>query len=166
MASKRVPYLDSAKPGLLPEPNFSARKSVFRKVVNFPSRFFPRWKWYFRSNYDWKISFLTPDGISGKKSTISRISREYLHILQLVPPILKCTLVCLLCFKDVYKKTSLYVYPFPLSPSLRTGPRSHLNSAENTSFIRAVALEICKGMEIGKKLLTGGGWIFQNTWQG
>ena len=93
MASKRVTYLNSAKPRLLPEPNFSARKSVFWKVVNFPSRFFPRWKWYFRSNYDWKFSFLIPDGIPGKKSTISRILREYLQILQLVPRILKCTLV-------------------------------------------------------------------------
>ena len=65
----------------------------FWKVVIFPFRFFPRWKWYFRSNHDWKFSFLIPDGISGKKSTILRILREYSQILQLVLRILKCTLV-------------------------------------------------------------------------
>ena len=107
MASKRVPYLNSAKPRLLPEPNFSARKRVFWKVVNFPFRFFPRWKWYFRSNHDWKFSFLVPDGISGKKSTVLRILREYSQILQLVPRILKCTLEQTTQFKKPIAETVL-----------------------------------------------------------
>ena len=91
-ASKRVTDLSSAKPKLLPEPNLSSRKSVFWKLVNFPSHFFPQWKWYFRSNNDWKFSFLIPEGMSGTKSTILRLLREYSQILQLVPRILKCTL--------------------------------------------------------------------------
>ena len=93
MVGKRVTYLNSAKPKLSSEPSFFARKSVFWKVPHFASRLFPRWKWYFRSNYDWKFSFLIPDGIPGKKSTILRILRENSQILQLVPRILKCTLV-------------------------------------------------------------------------
>ena len=104
MASKRVTDLSSAKPKLLPEPNFSARKSVFWKVVNFPSHFFPQWKWYFRSNYDWKFSFLIPDGISGKKSIILRILREYQQILQLHHNCV-CTMLCgIFCYEGFSKR--------------------------------------------------------------
>ena len=109
MVSKRVTYLNSAKPKLSSKPSFLARKSVFWKVPNFPSRFFPRWKWYFPSNHDWKFSFLIPDGIPGKKSTISRILREYSQILQLVPRILKCTLIDYwLTHRFFYTNSSLY----------------------------------------------------------
>ena len=92
MGKKRVTYLNSAKATLLSEPNFSAWKIVFQEVPNFPSHFFPRWKWYFRSNHDWKFSFPNPDWICGEKSVISSTLGEYSQILQLVPRILKCTL--------------------------------------------------------------------------
>ena len=92
MGKKRVTYLNSAKATLLSEPNFSAWKIVFQEVPNFPSHFFPRWKWYFCSNHDWKFSFPNPDWICGEKSVISSTLGEYSQILQLVPRILKCTL--------------------------------------------------------------------------
>ena len=93
MVSTQVTYLNSDEPRLSLEPNFLARNSVFWKFPNFHSRFFSQRKLYVRSNYDWKFSFLIPDGIPGKKSTTLRILREYSQILQLVPRILKCTLV-------------------------------------------------------------------------
>ena len=93
MGKKRVTYLNSAKATLLSEPNFSAWKIVFQEVPNFPSHFFPRWKWYFCSNHDWKFSFPNPDWICGEKSVISSTLGEYSQILQLVPRILKCTLI-------------------------------------------------------------------------
>ena len=92
MGKKRVTYLNSAKATLLSEPNFSAWKIVFQEVPNFPSHFFPRWKWYFCLNHDWKSSFPNPDWICGEKSVISSTLGEYSQILQLVPRILKCTL--------------------------------------------------------------------------
>ena len=93
MGKKRVTYLNSAKATLLSEPNFSAWKIVFQEVPNFPSHFFPRWKWYFCSNHDWKFSFPNPDWICGEKSVISSTLGEYSQVLQLVPHILKRTLV-------------------------------------------------------------------------